>query len=73
MLRTTSAAAVRVFKPVQVAAVARRGYSEGTFSEKERAEEARFARQRDAEKIKKLQEELAKREKEIADLKNGKK
>ncbi|KAF9433922.1 hypothetical protein BGZ76_008808 [Entomortierella beljakovae] len=76
MLRTTTTATVRAFRPVQVSAVARRCYT-NKFSEKELAEEAQFIRAREAEKAK-IQEQLAQKEKEIADLKakaksNGKK
>ncbi|KAK3825902.1 MAG: hypothetical protein J3Q66DRAFT_328886 [Benniella sp.] len=74
MLRITTSAAVRTLKPVQVAAVAPRAYTTtGKFSEKEQAEETKYIRAKEAEQIKKLKEELAKREQEIADLKKGKK
>ncbi|KAF9910772.1 hypothetical protein EC991_005489 [Linnemannia zychae] len=73
MLRTiTSTSAVRTFKPVQVAAAARRSYS-NTFGDKEKAEEAKYIRQKEAEQIKKLREELARKEKEIEELKKSKK
>ncbi|KAF9909168.1 hypothetical protein BX616_011282 [Lobosporangium transversale] len=70
MLRTTTTTAVRVFKPVQVSTVARRMYS-NTFSDKERAEENQYIRQKEAEQIKKLKEQLAQKEKEIAELKKN--
>lgn len=44
MLRTTTAAAVRAFKPVQVSAIPRRAYSEDAFKKKETAEEAKYFR-----------------------------
>ncbi|KAG0306051.1 hypothetical protein BGZ98_003038 [Dissophora globulifera] len=68
MLRTTTTAAVRAFKPVQVSAVARRNYSD-KFGDKEKAEEAQYIRAKEAEQTKKLKQELAKKEKELADLK----
>ncbi|KAF8928132.1 ATPase inhibitor mitochondrial precursor [Dissophora ornata] len=74
MLRTTSTVAIRAFKPVQVAYVARCSYTTtGSFSEKEKAEEVKYIRAKEAEQIKKLKEQLAQREKEIADLKKEKK
>ncbi|KAF9178940.1 hypothetical protein BGZ51_007357 [Haplosporangium sp. Z 767] len=72
MLRTTTTAAVRAFKPVQASAIARRNYSESSFSQKEKAEEAKYIRSKEQETIKKLREELAKKEKEVQDLKQGK-
>ncbi|KAG0363925.1 hypothetical protein BGZ54_007959 [Gamsiella multidivaricata] len=71
MLRTTTTAAVRAFKPAQVSAIPRRNYSDGAFSDKERAEEAKYIRAKEAEQIKKLKEQLAQREKEIAELKKN--
>ncbi|KAG9072514.1 hypothetical protein KI688_000285 [Linnemannia hyalina] len=72
MLRTITATnAVRTFKPVQ-AATAARAYSTG-FDSKEKAEEARYIRAKEQEQIKKLKEELARKEKEIEDLKKTKK
>lgn len=44
MLRTTTVAAVRAFKPVQVSAIPRRAYSEDAFKKKETAEEAKYFR-----------------------------
>ncbi|KAF9321042.1 hypothetical protein BG000_010589 [Podila horticola] len=73
MLRTTTVAAVRAFKPVQVSAIPRRAYSEDAFKKKETAEEAKYFRQKEAEEIKKLREALAAKEKEIAALKKEKK
>ncbi|GJJ68750.1 ATPase inhibitor, mitochondrial [Entomortierella parvispora] len=72
MLRTTSTAAVRAFKPVQVSAIARRNYSD-TFNKREKAAEDQYARQKEAEQIKQLKEALAKKEKEIEELKKSKK
>ncbi|KAF9087346.1 hypothetical protein BGX29_000871 [Mortierella sp. GBA35] len=72
MLRTTTTTAVRAFKPVQAAAAARCGYSSNTFSDKEKAEEAKYIRAKEQELIKKLREELARKEKEIEDLKKKK-
>lgn len=46
MLRTTTTAAVRAFKPVQVSAIPRRAYSEDAFKKKETAEEAKYFRQK---------------------------
>jgi hypothetical protein len=46
MLRTTTVAAVRAFKPVQVSAIPRRAYSEDAFKKKETAEEAKYFRQK---------------------------
>ena len=43
MLRTTTATAVRAFKPIQVSVIARRNYT-NKFSEKEQAEEAQYIR-----------------------------
>ncbi|KAI1320403.1 hypothetical protein EDD11_001206 [Mortierella claussenii] len=71
MLRTTTTTAVRIFKPVQVAAVARRNYT-NSFSDKEKAEEAKYIRAKEAEQIKKLKEQLAAKEKELADLRKSK-
>jgi len=45
MLRTTTIAAVRAFKPVQVSAIARRNYSEA-FNKKEKAAEDQYVRQK---------------------------
>ncbi|KAF9995824.1 hypothetical protein BGZ65_008556 [Modicella reniformis] len=73
MLRTTSTAAIRAFRPVQLSAVTRRHNTTGSFSEKEKAEEAKYIRAKEAEQIKKLREELAKKQKEVDDLKAGKK
>ncbi|KAF9427236.1 hypothetical protein BGZ94_005251 [Podila epigama] len=73
MLRTTTTAAVRAFKPVQVAAIPRRAYAEDAFKKKETAEEAKYFRQKEAEEIKKLREALAKKEKEIEELKKSNK
>ncbi|KAF8955583.1 hypothetical protein BGZ46_002606 [Entomortierella lignicola] len=74
MLRTTTVSALRAFKPVQVSALARRNYNT-TFSDKEKAEEAKYIRTKEAEQLKKLKETLAEKEKEIEELKknNGKK
>ncbi|KAK3838548.1 MAG: hypothetical protein JOS17DRAFT_730473 [Linnemannia elongata] len=73
MLRTITATnAVRTFKPVQAATAARRAYSTG-FDNKEKAEEAKYIRAKEHEQIKKLREELARKEKEIEDLKKNKK
>ncbi|KAF9114732.1 hypothetical protein BGX27_009956 [Mortierella sp. AM989] len=69
MLRTTTATAVRAFKPIQVSAIARRNYT-NKFSEKEQAEEAQYIRAKEAEQIKHLKEILAAKEKEIEELKN---
>lgn len=46
MLRTTTVAAARAFKPVQVSAIPRRAYSEDAFKKKETAEEAKYFRQK---------------------------
>ncbi|KAF9927056.1 hypothetical protein FBU30_003518 [Linnemannia zychae] len=75
MLRTiaTSSAVRTVRKPVQVAAVARSYSTASTLSDKERAEEAQYIRQKEQEQIKKLREELARKEKEIEELKKAKK
>ncbi|KAG0254534.1 hypothetical protein BG011_005674 [Mortierella polycephala] len=72
MLRTTTTAAVRALKPVQASAIACRNYSSGSFSQKEKAEEAKYIRAKEQETIKKLQEELAKKDKELQELKQGK-
>ncbi|KAF9151760.1 hypothetical protein BG015_006246 [Linnemannia schmuckeri] len=74
MLRTiTTTNAVRAFKPVQAATAARRAYSATGFDNKEKAEEAKYIRAKEQEQIKKLREELARKEKEIEDLKKNKK
>ncbi|KAG0046398.1 hypothetical protein BGZ83_008433 [Gryganskiella cystojenkinii] len=72
MLRATTTSAVRAFKPVQVSAIARRNYSDA-FNKKEKAAEEQYVRAKEAEQIKHLREELAKKEKEIAELKKIKK
>ncbi|KAF9357579.1 hypothetical protein BGX26_003475 [Mortierella sp. AD094] len=73
MLRTTTTTAVRAFKPIQISAVARRNYTTDSFKEKETAEEAKYIRAKEAEQIKTLKETLAKKEKEIEELKKAKK
>ncbi|KAF8944499.1 hypothetical protein BGZ47_004157 [Haplosporangium gracile] len=73
MLRTiTTTNAVRTFKPVQATTAVRRAYSTG-FDNKEKAEEARYIRAKEQEQIKKLKEELARKDKEIEDLKKNNK
>ncbi|KAF9946021.1 hypothetical protein BGZ70_003450 [Mortierella alpina] len=71
MLRTTTTTALRTFKPAQVSAV--RAYSGKALSDKETAEENRYAHAREQEQIKQLKEALAKKEKEIEELKKAKK
>lgn len=74
MLRTTTTATVRAFKLVQVSAVARRNYTTTEkFHEKEKADEDQYIRAKEAEQTKKLKEQLAAKEREIADLKKAKK
>lgn len=45
MLRTTTTAAVRAFKPVQVSSIARRNYSDA-FGKKEKAAEDLYVREK---------------------------
>ncbi|KAG0205836.1 hypothetical protein BGX28_002616 [Mortierella sp. GBA30] len=83
MLRTTTTAAVRAFKPVQVSAITRRAYSSKPLDDRESAAENRYIREkarfccdpmtREAEQIKKLKEEIAKKNKEIEELKKANK
>ncbi|KAG0284940.1 hypothetical protein BGZ96_010745 [Linnemannia gamsii] len=74
MLRTITATnAVRTFKPVQAATAARRAYTTSSFEGKEKAEEIKYIRAKEQEQMKKLKEELARKEKEIEELKKSKK
>ncbi|KAG0001179.1 hypothetical protein BGZ80_001930 [Entomortierella chlamydospora] len=72
MLRTTTTAAVRAFKPVQFSVVARRNYTD-KFKEKETAEEAKYIRTKEAEREKALKEKALKEKlaKEEAEKKAG--
>ncbi|KAF9114731.1 hypothetical protein BGX27_009955 [Mortierella sp. AM989] len=67
MLRITTTTAVRTFKPTQVSVAACRNYTD--FAEKERAEEAKYIRAKDAEQIKKLREKIAQAEKQVEEIK----
>ncbi|KAG0224174.1 hypothetical protein BGW42_005298 [Actinomortierella wolfii] len=54
---------------VAVMSQARRYTTTRQFSDKEKAEEDQYARQRDAERIKKLQAQMSQTEKELAEAK----
>ncbi|KAF9579177.1 hypothetical protein BGW38_004663 [Lunasporangiospora selenospora] len=79
MLRVTgTVSAVRrlplvVRSQLPLSAIAsRRAYTDGAFGKKERAEEEVYARTKEAEQIKQLREALAKKEREVDDLKKAK-
>jgi len=67
MLARIATRSARLSVP-RVAPVAVRGYAENSFGKKEKAHEDQFARQHEAEQLKKLKAELEKKKAELAQL-----
>ncbi|KAG0224639.1 hypothetical protein BGW41_005024 [Actinomortierella wolfii] len=68
-LAAVAVATARRPSVVAVMSQARRYTTTRQFSDKEKAEEDQYARQRDAERIKKLQAQMSQTEKELAEAK----
>ncbi|KAH9837684.1 uncharacterized protein C8Q71DRAFT_753941 [Rhodofomes roseus] len=67
MLARITARSARLAVP-RVSPVAARGYAENSFNKKEKAHEDQYARQHEAEQLKKLKAELEKKKEELAQL-----
>ncbi|KAJ1952455.1 hypothetical protein GGI12_006240 [Dipsacomyces acuminosporus] len=68
MLRTTIQRQARSVAPIRATMISSRSYSD-RFQERETASENKYIREKEAEKIKRLEEELAKAKKQYEELK----